>query len=543
MTYTGRIRVYLIFVAMLPPLLVMSVIYFHSVRQLESLDRQQAFQNLKKYNIFLRSFEEELSGNLETLIGSESLGKARLLLKSGRADKVVLDPRVFGFDFMEIIDTGYRVLATYHRPGLLGESIRPTTFPDDFATVGQLHTVEYDIGGAHAAFTFVRPIDRSLLLYTGRYLDTRYRLRLAGLLDADIDILIDPKVTDIHRQMAPGALYEVEGEYHAVLTKPSPPGFITVATFITGVEKPIFISLLTVTGWVAALSIGVAIGLGMFITSRVKREIDNLVEASLRIAAGDFTTPVMAYEEGEFSQLAESLNDMKTKLKTTQKMLATSEKIAAWQMVGRKLAHEIKNPLTPIIIGVDDLRRSYKEKLPRFDETLDETTTTIKTEVSRMTTLLEQFVSFARMSAPIIRVVRTDDILGAIALLYRREVESNQLRVTNQSRRKNVNLDPEALKQVLVNLIKNGFEAAEGAEVTVSLHDDAKDLLVTIEDTGPGFTDEKLQNSFEPYISHKAGGSGLGLVICHRIVHDHGGTMELYNRPEGGGGVRIRLPQ
>lgn len=543
MTYTGRIRVYLIFVAMLPPLLVMSVIYFHSVRQLESSHRQRAIQNLKKYDIFLRNFETELSGNLETLIGSESLGKARLLLKSGRADKVVLDPRVFGFNFMEIIDTGYRVLATYHRPGLLGETIRPECFPENLATIGQLHTVEYDVGGPHAAFTFVRPIDAGLLLYTGRYLDTRYRLRVAGLLDADIDILIDPKVTDIHRQMEPGSLYEVEGEYRAVLTRTPPPGFITVATFATGAEKPIFISLLTVTGWVAALSIGVAIGLGMFITSRVKREIDNLVEASLRIAAGDFTTPVMAYEEGEFSQLAESLNDMKTKLKTTQKMLATSEKIAAWQMVGRKLAHEIKNPLTPIIIGVDDLRRSYKEKLPRFDETLDETTTTIKTEVNRMTTLLEQFVSFARMSAPIIRVVRAADILSEISQLYRREVESSRLRVVNQSRRKNVNLDPDAIKQVLVNLIKNGFEAAEDADVTVELSDDAEDLLVTIEDTGPGFTDEKLRNSFEPYISHKVGGSGLGLVICHRIVHDHGGTMELYNRHNGGGGVRIRLPQ
>jgi C4-dicarboxylate-specific signal transduction histidine kinase len=67
-------------------------------------------------------------------------------------------------------------------------------------------------------------------------------------------------------------------------------------------------------------------------------------------------------------------------------------------------------------------------------------------------------------------------------------------------------------------------------------------LNIRVEDTGPGFTEEKLQNSFEPYFSTKKGGSGLGLVICHRIVHDHGGMMELYNRPEGGGGVRIRLP-
>lgn len=543
MTYTGRIRVYLIFVAVLPPLLVMSVIYFHSVKQLETADRQQAAQNLKKYNIFLRSFEAELTDNVETLVSSESLGKARLLLKSGRADKVMLDPRAFGFDFMEIIDTAYQVLATYHRPGLLGESIRPTRFPKDFAVTGQLYTLEYDIGGPHAAFTLVRQIDPGLLLYAGRYLDTRYQLRLAGLMNADIEIRIDPKLSDIHLQMEPGSLYEVEEEFRAVLTKPSPPGFVTIATFATGAEKPIFISLLTVTGLVAGLSISIAIALGMFVTSRVKREIENLVQASVRIAAGDFTTPVMAYEEGEFSVLAESFNDMKTKLKVAQKELATSEKIAAWQMVGRKLAHEIKNPLTPIVIGVDDLRRSWLEKLPRFDETLDQTTTTIKTEVSRMVALLDQFVKFARMSAPVIRAVQIDDVLSEVALLYRQEVLSNRLRVSNHSNRKNVRLDPGAINQVLVNLIKNGFEAAVGAEVTVELNDRSSDLMITVEDTGPGFTDEKLKNSFEPSISHKAGGSGLGLVICHRIVHDHGGTMELYNRPEGGGGVRIKLPQ
>ncbi|MDH3889478.1 MAG: ATP-binding protein [candidate division Zixibacteria bacterium] len=543
MTYTGRIRVYLIVVAMLPPLLVMSVIYFHSVRQVEASDRQHAVQNLQKYQIFLRTFESELNDNLEALFDSESLGRARLLLQSGREDKVVLTPKQFGFDFMEIIDTAYRVVATHHRPGLLGESIRPAQLSEGFGNTGSTHTVEYDVGGPHAAVTLVRPIDPGLLLYTGRYLDTQYQLRLAGLLDAEINIVIEPKVTDIHQQMEPGTLYDVEGEYHAVLTKPSPPGFITVATFATGVEKPIFISLLSVTGLVAALSVSFAIGLGMFITNRVKREIDNLVMASVGIAAGDFTTPVMAYEEGEFSLLAESFNDMKTKLKSTQKKLATSEKIAAWQMVGRKLAHEIKNPLTPIVIGVDDLRRSYLEQLPQFDQTLDQTTTTIKSEVSRMTKLLEHFAEFARMSEPVIRVVPADDFVNEVTLLYRREVESNRLAVFNSIQPKDVRLDPDAFKQVLVNLIKNGLETADGTKVTVTLNDDKSDLVITVEDTGPGFTHEKLQNSFEPYISHKTGGAGLGLVICHRIVHDHGGTMELYNRPEGGGGVRITLPQ
>jgi len=542
MTFTGKIRIYLIAVAVLPPLLVMTVIYFHSVKQLESSDRQQAYKNLQRFKTFNSSFQEELEANLAELLASQSLRKVLLLLKSERAERVELDPRSFGFDFMEILDTNYRVLATFHRPGLLGEKIQRDFDSERFDTTGSIETVEYDIEGPHAAFTYVRQIDQSMLLYTGRYMDARYRQRLAELLDADVSVYIDVDTPLVYAGMEKGTLYETGGAFRAVLAGAASSDFFLVATFATGAEKPIFLSLLSVTGIVALFSVIAAIALGMFITGRAKREIDNLVQASSRVAVGDFTTPVMAYEEGEFSQLADSLTDMMVKLKALQKELATTEKIAAWQTMGRKVAHEIKNPLTPIAVSVDDLRRSYRERLPHFSKTLEETTVTIKSEVNRMTKLLDQFVSFARMSAPVIRTVEVDTFLKEMTALYRREIDSGRLTVVNTCRRDKFKLDPEAFKQVLINLIKNGLEAADDAVVTLTMSGEEDGLNIMVEDTGPGFTEEKLQNSFEPYFSTKKGGSGLGLVICHRIVHDHGGTMELYNRPEGGGGVRVRLP-
>jgi nitrogen fixation/metabolism regulation signal transduction histidine kinase len=434
------------------------------------------------------------------------------------------------------------VLATFHRPGLLGEKIQRDFDPERFDTTGCIETVEYDIEGPHAAFTYVRQIDQSMLLYAGRYIDARYRQRLAELLDADVSVYVDVDTPLVYAGMEKGTLYETGGEFQAVLAGTAASDFFLVATFETGAEKPIFLSLLSVTGVVALFSVIAAVALGMFITGRAKREIDNLVQASSRVAAGDFTTPVMAYEEGEFSQLADSFSDMMVKLKGLQKELATAEKIAAWQAMGRKVAHEIKNPLTPIAISVDDLRRSYRERLPQFSNTLEETTATIKSEVNRMTKLLDQFVSFARMSAPVIRAVEADTFLREVTALYRREIDSGGLTVVNTCRRNKFRLDPEAFKQVLINLIKNGLEAADDAVVTLTMSDEEDALNLRVEDSGPGFTEEKLQNSFEPYVSTKKGGSGLGLVICHRIVHDHGGTMELYNRREGGGGVRIRLP-
>ena len=160
-----------------------------------------------------------------------------------------------------------------------------------------------------------------------------------------------------------------------------------------------------------------------------------------------------------------------------------------------------------------------------------------------MNKLLEEFVSFARMSTPQVRVVVAGTFFDDITALYQQKIDTGRLNLVNHSSRDKFRLDPEAFQQVLVNLVKNGFESSDEATVTVTIHDEDDELEITVEDTGPGFTDQKLQSSFEPYVTSKEGGSGLGLVICHRIVHDHGGTMELFNRPEGGGGVRIRLPQ
>jgi len=210
--------------------------------------------------------------------------------------------------------------------------------------------------------------------------------------------------------------------------------------------------------------------------------------------------------------------------------------------MGRKVAHEIKNPLTPIAISADDLRRSYHEKQPDFEHILLQTTSTITAEVRRLTQLLDQFVGFARMRPPAITESSIDKLLKGVTALYRREIDSERLILTNNSRRSQYRLDPDQIKQLLVNLIKNSLEAGEDVSVSVTIEDAPHGLRLLIEDNGPGFADEILDNRFEPYLSRKEKGSGLGLVISQRIVHDHGGTIELLNRPKGGAGVLILLP-
>jgi signal transduction histidine kinase len=544
MTFTGRIRLYLIVVAVLPPLLVMGAVYVYSQHQTDISERQQAQRSVNKFEVFHRQFLTDLNRDIEELTASAELQQLIVQVAGKGRPQHQIDPRQYRLNFLEVIDSSGTVVSTFHRLGLLGERPLFLNRTDSSVANEYVQAVEYDIEGAHAAIAKIIPLDR-YRLYCGKFLDRQYLTYLGTFLDAEVDVhYVDPDIEQRSplTRMTTGTLYEIDRHLAALLAGGEEAGFYLTASFFPSLQKPVFLSIVAIGGVVAFLSTLAALLLGVYITGRAKREISNLVNASGRVAKGDFSTPVMAYEEGEFAQLADSLSEMMLKLKTVQAKLAASEKIAAWQAMGRKVAHEIKNPLTPIAVSTDDLTRSYIEKLPEFDRILRETTQTIKAEVNRMTKLLDQFVGFARMAPPNIRRVALSSITDPVKNLYRHEIEQGQLTLKIKTQRSQLQVDPDSIAQVLINLIKNGFESSHNARVTLAIEDAQNGVAFRIEDNGPGFAPERLQNSFEPYVSTKEKGSGLGLVISYRIVHDHGGTIELYNHLEGGAGVVVTIP-
>lgn len=545
MTFTGKIRIYLILIALLPPLTVMAVVYFNSMQQLENSGYQSAYNDL---NILIRLYETykgDLRNKAELYTASSSMQKAVLLVKAGRMLEVNLSEKPAELDFVEIIDSAGKVLASGHRPGLIGSMVQERFTNGRTPVHGFMETIEYDISGQHAAIAYLYPLNDNLFVYCGKYIDENLTNVLGAVRTADFRILFqaeaDSSRVDL-KGMNKNELYEKDGKIHAILAGGGESGYFLMSEFTGGSGGEIIVSLLKATGMVTLLSILIAILLGIYITGKAKKEIDNLVTATDRVAHGDFSTPVMAYEEGEFSQLADSFSEMMAKLKNLQKQLATTEKIAAWKSISQKIAHEVKNPLTPIALSVDDLRRSYMEKLPDFEKTLLECTATIRNEVRRLTKLLDQFVSFARMNAPVIGNVKAGQLIDAIAGLYQRNIDNGQLKITNKSRRQNFRIDPEAIRQVFLNTIKNSFESGPDVKVNIVVNDTAEGIEVIIEDDGPGFAPSILDRRFEPYLSGKKDGSGLGLIICQRIIHDHGGVIDIYNRPEGGAGVNIKIP-
>lgn len=545
MTFTQKLRLSLFGVALLPPLFIMGVIYFHAADQAEAVDQRNAANEIRKFGTYRASEVAALRGTIARVTRDPLFQRAYTLLDSPRRTAVDLSPLLAELDFLELIDRHRLVRLSASRPALIGDTLPPFSGESTADSIA-LETVEYDLNGAHASFALIVPVDSLHSLYAGRYLERQFLQAVGSVLDADLSLVYladSTEQTRLYARMEQGQLYHDDDQFRAVLAGSRPAGFLLAASIRTDSQAPIFRSLLAVAGAVAVGSVSLVLAIGFYMSYRTKREIDNLITATTRVAAGDLNTTVMSYDDGEFAHLADSFSTMTTRLKESQERLAISQKIAAWQVIGRKIAHEVKNPLTPIAVCADDLRRSYQDNLPEFGLILDKNTAMIRAEVARLTRLLDEFVRFARMAPPEKQRVEITSLCAEIAQLYRREIDLHRLELENRCCEKPFPLDPEQIKQVLINLIKNGLESAETTQVvaTFACHDGA--LVISVLDNGPGFSDEKLKRGFEPYLSTKKDGSGLGLAICQRIIVDHGGTINLFNRSEGGAGVTITLPQ
>jgi two-component system nitrogen regulation sensor histidine kinase NtrY len=219
--------------------------------------------------------------------------------------------------------------------------------------------------------------------------------------------------------------------------------------------------------------------------------------------------------------------------------------VAAWREVARRLAHEIKNPLTPIQLSAERMRRKLSSLEPAQADLVQECTTTIIGEVESLKSLVDEFSQFARMPAP--RAVPSDlhQLLNEALALYNglfAEVEFDRRFAALLPQ---VRVDPEQMRRVVINLVDNAIEAIDrqGTIVIETAHDPANSLVrVTVADDGPGIPAEERDKLFLPYYSTKGRGSGLGLAIVRRIVAEHGGSIELTDNVPRGTRFTIELP-
>lgn len=220
-----------------------------------------------------------------------------------------------------------------------------------------------------------------------------------------------------------------------------------------------------------------------------------------------------------------------------------TQKIMAWQDIARKLAHELKNPLTPIRLNAEALQDEDLQNAPNFKPLLMKFTDVIIKEVDRLKNLVDEFHNFGRLPQPRLEDVDMHTFLKDVLDLYRFSDNIKFIWKPDDSHEPVVFADPNQLKQVFINLVKNAMEAMpQGGEITLTVRAEGKKVSVEVKDTGSGMPKEILEHIFDPYYTTKKTGTGLGLSLVHRIVTDHKGEIKVSSKPKQGTLFTVRLP-
>ncbi len=315
--------------------------------------------------------------------------------------------------------------------------------------------------------------------------------------------------------------------------------YYTVEDQSTGIKISFALIYVILVSLLLFLSITIAIRF----SSRFFVSINNLITASEKIGKGDLNTKVPDIKTDiEMERLISNFNSMITKLKDQQQKLLNSERLEAWETIARKLAHEIKNPLTPIQLTIDNLKSKYlidirEENKDKFELNLK----TINNQINQIENLVNEFSDFARMPKPIYKNNDLKDVvLLNIELL--RKLDVNIKFNFNSKKSFKFKFDYEQINRVCFNLFKNSIESIrEKAQKTTNINKnidiEIKDhfdyISLTIIDSGLGFKNIKISELTKPYFTTKTNGTGLGLSIVSKIINDHNGTITFSNFEDG----------
>ena len=287
------------------------------------------------------------------------------------------------------------------------------------------------------------------------------------------------------------------------------------------------------------------------LTEEIIRPIVNLEEATRRVAEGDFSFRILTRSADELSLLVSSFNRMVSELSHSREKLRQTEKISAWQEIAQRLAHEIKNPLTPIKLSAQRILRKYPsnpvEAPKEFRKVLESSVSSIIREVDNLNELLVEFREFARLPMPRPESIILRELVGEVADMYNNLSGNVSISTDRVSEDSVLQGDPSQIKQVFANLLKNAIQAMPAGgriEVRSALinKENRRYCRIWIKDNGGGIPEEIRNRILEPYFTTKSEGTGLGLAIVERIVFDHDGNIWFETQEGVGTTFIIDLP-
>jgi two-component system nitrogen regulation sensor histidine kinase NtrY len=306
-------------------------------------------------------------------------------------------------------------------------------------------------------------------------------------------------------------------------------------------------------GWIAA-SVGaaallIALLLIWWFSARITHPVEELALAAREVASGRWDARIDVRTYDEVGQLATAFNDMTRTLGVQKERLLQTERVAAWRELARRLAHELRNPLFPLQITVENLQRARQLDHEQFMEVFTESTATLKTELANLNSIVARFSDFSKMPTPRFERMNVNEALHEVLRLFDAQFnEVGKPAITRELFLKEglpeIDGDPELLHRAFQNVVLNALDAMPaGGTLTLRTSDLDGKIRVEIADTGNGLTSEESARLFTPFYTTKPQGTGLGLAIVQSVVSDHHGTVSISSEEGRGTTIRIDLPQ
>ena len=303
---------------------------------------------------------------------------------------------------------------------------------------------------------------------------------------------------------------------------------------------------------VGGAGILVAVLASLWFAARVTRPVVSLAAAARRVAAGDLGTKVEVESSDELGELAASFNRMTEDLVQQKDRTLQVERVAAWRELARRLAHELKNPLFPLQVTVENLMRAKQKSPEMFEEVFHEGTATLLAEINNLKTIIGRFSEFSRMPQPQRRPTQVNDVVHSVLRVFHAQLHNNELENNDKDKiavrteladaLPEISADPDLLHRALQNLVLNAIDAMpQGGALTIRTAILRDRIEISVSDTGSGLTQEECGRLFTPYYTTKQHGTGLGLAIVQSVVSDHGGKITVESTKEKGTTFRIEL--
>jgi nitrogen fixation/metabolism regulation signal transduction histidine kinase len=307
--------------------------------------------------------------------------------------------------------------------------------------------------------------------------------------------------------------------------------------------------ILQIAAAVAGAAILIGLLLSLWVSARITKPLEELAEGAREVASGRWDTVIDLRGRDEIGQLASAFNEMTQTLAAQRDQLVQTERVAAWRELARRLAHELRNPLFPLQITVENLQKARQLDAKQFLEVFNESTATLKAELANLNTIVGRFSDFSKMPTPHFTRVNVNEALRNAARLFEPQFNAvgkppviPEYFLTEPL--PEIDADADLLHRAFQNLVLNALDAMPaGGTLTMRTAEQEGSVRIEVSDTGKGLTPEECSRLFTPYYTTKVQGTGLGLAIIQSVISDHHGTISVSSDEGHGTMFRIELPQ